>query len=376
MLLGSSGKTQAKPWVEQAEALAHWTHERLLVRNDAILSFLPAKQQQPGRIATVESKAVTEELLVRHFNATAPKHLIGLATVGGDGTSRCLLIDFARRGEDEAPAPGLRFQACLYYAERIRLSGMTPVIEDADGEGGYRLWVFLDFPCDASAVQAYGEKLTSDYADQQLPSAPLIAPGPEAGAWIRLPGLHPTTGTRSKLWAGGGNWLEGEAAVDALLNAPVSPWANLRDNVPKPKAESPGIEPPLPQDETDDAEEADQTAVDAGELSLAEDLPDNAAAQPVQPQAPTQPDWVPTPPQHAPPRRSDPHADPADVLADVAKRTGMKPSEVERRLYAWFHEQDDVIQALVLELIPQSIRPDTAQMLLERMAKASRESAA
>ena len=56
---------------------------------------------------------------------------------------------------------------------------------------------------------------------------------------------------------------------------------------------------------------------------------------------------------------------PAD---EVFSRFGMSRAEALERLLAWVAESDDVVQAAVLGSLPESIAPDIARLVLEKMA--------
>lgn len=53
----------------------------------------------------------------------------------------------------------------------------------------------------------------------------------------------------------------------------------------------------------------------------------------------------------------------------AAQRYGMSQIELASRVYQWFSQQDESVQAAILDLLPRGIRSDVARLLLERMAK-------
>lgn len=56
------------------------------------------------------------------------------------------------------------------------------------------------------------------------------------------------------------------------------------------------------------------------------------------------------------------------VVQGVAQRTGLRESEVQRRVFEWFGQQDEVIQAVVLGQIPKALRPSVAKLLADKLA--------
>lgn len=66
--------------------------------------------------------------------------------------------------------------------------------------------------------------------------------------------------------------------------------------------------------------------------------------------------------------------DPADRFARHATEVGMQPRDAANRLMDWFCEQNDTIQRGVLGLLPPSVAPDIARLVLERMASEEKAS--
>ena len=57
-----------------------------------------------------------------------------------------------------------------------------------------------------------------------------------------------------------------------------------------------------------------------------------------------------------------------DAIEQVADRYGMSQIELASRLYRWFGDQDEAIQATILDLFPGSVAPDVARLVLKKMA--------
>ncbi len=57
------------------------------------------------------------------------------------------------------------------------------------------------------------------------------------------------------------------------------------------------------------------------------------------------------------------------VIETVGERYGMTQIELASRLYLWLAEQDEVVQASVLGILPESVAADVAKLVLARMAE-------
>lgn len=52
----------------------------------------------------------------------------------------------------------------------------------------------------------------------------------------------------------------------------------------------------------------------------------------------------------------------------LSQRFGMSQIELASRIYNWFGTQDEVLQAAVLKLLPESMEPDILRLALQRLA--------
>lgn len=57
------------------------------------------------------------------------------------------------------------------------------------------------------------------------------------------------------------------------------------------------------------------------------------------------------------------------ILNTLADTTGLGKGDIVRRLLQWLQSQDDVVRSAALGTLPESLRPDLARLLLERMAR-------
>jgi len=61
--------------------------------------------------------------------------------------------------------------------------------------------------------------------------------------------------------------------------------------------------------------------------------------------------------------------DSKQAIDDVCDRYGMSQIEMASRLYMWFADQDEVLQAAVLGILPKEVEVAVAKMVLERVAE-------
>lgn len=203
-------------WAAHAGDLAAWAQARLTNRTDAWGAYTAA-----GGQVTVRG-ALTPALLARHFRGGARADLVGLHTAGPDNTSLggAVDIDYHGAGGND---PEANRAAALHWFVRMADYGLTPLLYESNGRGGYHLRQLLARPADAGAVFHFLRRLTADHRDLGLAAAPERFPKqPDVrrcakglGNWLRLPGRHHSRPFWSRVWAG--RWLEGEAAVAHLL---------------------------------------------------------------------------------------------------------------------------------------------------------------
>ncbi|MFA7238239.1 MAG: hypothetical protein WC058_15370 [Phycisphaeraceae bacterium] len=57
------------------------------------------------------------------------------------------------------------------------------------------------------------------------------------------------------------------------------------------------------------------------------------------------------------------------AIDEACRRYGMTQIEMASRIYRWFAEQEETIQASILEILPGSLAVDVARLALERIAQ-------
>lgn len=235
-------------WKARSQELADWAMERLVNRKDVWgqYSLLPPHEAlEQGRsykamtlpIASMRGEdMVTLDKLARHF-ASRRQHrpqLIGLHAESKEGKSRWLAIDIDNHDLEAVGAPERarrNLAGALEWWRLLAERGYDPLLFDSSGKGGYHLWVLLAEPAPTAHVWAMVKALATTWEHHHLEEEPEIFPKqPKPGslnAWFRLPGMHHTQPHYSRLWSGeewlSDPWLEGHAAIDAMLQAIPGP---------------------------------------------------------------------------------------------------------------------------------------------------------
>jgi hypothetical protein len=248
-------------WKERSRELADWAMERLVNRRDvwgqyALLS--PEQARESGRTYKAMTLPVPEmrgedrvtlDKLARHF-ASRPLHrpqLIGLHAESQEGTSRWLGIDIDNHDLDAVGADvraRRNLAGALAWWRAFGERGYDPLLFDSSGRGGYHLWVLFAEPAPTAAVFDLVKTVASTWEANQLEEEPEVFPKqPRPGslnAWFRLPGMHHTQPHYSRLWSGeewlSDPWLEGHAAIDAMLQVIPGPPPPAPAGAPSPSA--------------------------------------------------------------------------------------------------------------------------------------------
>ncbi|MFN9531396.1 MAG: hypothetical protein ACK575_08110 [Cyanobacteriota bacterium] len=248
-------------WKARSSELADWAMERLVNRKDVWGQYsllAPHEAREQGRsykamtlpIASMRGQdMVTLDKLTRHF-ASRRQHrpqLIGLHAESKEGTSRWLAIDIDNHDLEAVGAAERarrNLAGALEWWRQLAERGYDPLLFDSSGKGGYHLWVLLAEPAPTAHVWGMVKAIATSWERHQLEEEPEIFPKqPKPGslnAWFRLPGMHHTQPHYSRLWSGedwlSEPWLEGHAAIDAMLQAIPGP--------PPPVPEGEGTEAP------------------------------------------------------------------------------------------------------------------------------------
>ena len=259
--MAASEEIIGQEWKERSRELADWAMERLVNRRDvwgqyALLS--PEQARESGRTYKAMTLPVPEmrgedrvtlDKLARHF-ASRRLHrpqLIGLHAESQEGTSRWLGIDIDNHDLDAVGADArasCNLAGALSWWRAFWERGYDPLLFDSSGRGGYHLWVLFAEPAPTAAVFDLVKAVASTWEANQLEEEPEVFPKqPRPGslnAWFRLPGMHHTQPHYSRLWSGeewlSDPWLEGHAAIDAMLQVIPGPPPPAPAGAPSPSA--------------------------------------------------------------------------------------------------------------------------------------------
>ena len=259
--MAASEEIIGQEWKERSRELADWAMEHLVNRRDvwgqyALLS--PEQARESGRTYKAMTLPVPEmrgedrvtlDKLARHF-ASRRLHrpqLIGLHAESQEGTSRWLGIDIDNHDLDAVGADvraRRNLAGALAWWRAFGERGYDPLLFDSSGRGGYHLWVLFAEPAPTAAVFDLVKAVASTWEANQLEEEPEVFPKqPRPGslnAWFRLPGMHHTQPHYSRLWSGeewlSDPWLEGHAAIDAMLQVIPGPPPPAPAGAPSPSA--------------------------------------------------------------------------------------------------------------------------------------------
>jgi hypothetical protein len=251
-LTGAAG--QAAIWAARADELALWAQARLVNRLDAWGAYTPPERRgreyvrRDGTTAKVPVNytakgRLTPGLLARHFRGARHEHIIGLHTTSPDNSCRWGAVDIDRHG-DSGNDPAANLAAAVAWHDRLRGLGLSPLLSDSNGAGGFHLLTVFREPVPTARVFALMRWLVADYSAHGLtappecfPKQPHLPPG-GYGNWLRLPGRHHTREHWSAVWDGA-RWLSGADAVAYLLTFRGDPPALV-----PPEAAAPPPPPP------------------------------------------------------------------------------------------------------------------------------------
>ena len=141
---------------------------------------------------------------------------IGLCTTSADNRSREVSWDIDNHGDDASQAETNR-QLSMRLLSRLQSLGFSPLLENSDGQGGYRIRVMFREKVPTADSYALGMWIAEGTEIESFPKQPHIYAG-GVGNWVRAPGPHHTRNWHSEFYDGT-QWLSGEAAIEHYLNA-------------------------------------------------------------------------------------------------------------------------------------------------------------
>jgi hypothetical protein len=201
-------------------------------RDDTWVQYLPVHARSEDALAFVAPPPklrarvkLNHDFLVRHYQGRRVQNIMGLPSTDHQGKSRWLAIVISNRETNSPSEPAWR-AAAAWHGALIHM-GLVPLLLDSGGQEEYQLLLLLDHEIDSSIAGAFGRWCVRGYEECGLSTAPIVLPSgrplavADAATWLRLPGRHHTSRHWTRVWQDG-MWLEGEAAVGAIVAAPLN----------------------------------------------------------------------------------------------------------------------------------------------------------
>jgi hypothetical protein len=238
-------QNEEQAWRENAGGLVDWAQRFLVNRSDAHGAYRPLEQRTDDKAAFTAHSPVTSEQLKQHFESGRSSNranLVGLHSTSRENKCRWLVLDF----DNHDRKPGLNEankQAAQKLFARLRGMGLQPLLVSSGSKGGYHIWLVFGQPVDSKAVYGLAKKLVANWRKLGLASEPEtfpkqaeLKPG-EYGNFVRLPGIHHTRPTFSKVYDGE-KWLKGQEAIDHLVNTTPNDFPTEPQTDPAEKLEA------------------------------------------------------------------------------------------------------------------------------------------
>ncbi len=246
--MGTEQEIIGEEWAQRASDLADWAMEKLVNRKDVWGQYsvlTPAERRRSGKTykamtLPIKDKRgpdmVTLDKLTRHFSSRHLRkpQIVGLHAKSQESTSKWFAIDIDLHDEDAVGAEDharRNLNGALTWVRQLQLAGYDPMLFNSNGYGGFHIWVLLAEAAPTEAVFAYVKSIVSEWESVGLEEEPETFPkkvkDDSIGSWFRLPGLHHSREIYSSLWSGDewldDPWLEGHAAIDAMLEIMPGP---------------------------------------------------------------------------------------------------------------------------------------------------------
>lgn len=221
------------PWQTRANDLATFVWKNMVNRTDRHGRYV--------RVGPRNSGSLSIGNIIRHFRGES---VIGLNSTSPGNTCRWLAFDFDNHEENPAVAEE-NFAAASAMMNRLTEHGIRALLEDSDGQGGYHIWALFSMPVPAHDAFRL-VKWISEGEHEAFPKQPQLS-GKGVGNWLRLPGRHHKRSHYSRFW-GGGEWLDDDESIEALLHAPLNDPAVL-SSAPVEETALPNLQEHEPPDE-------------------------------------------------------------------------------------------------------------------------------
>lgn len=224
----------ASEWASHAAQLAIWAQTRLVNRGDVWGRFgADGASFTAPRVEDRCTQFLSKLDLHLHFNGT---QIVGLHAIANDSTSKWFAFDIDAHN-DQADC-NANFAVAMRLLDAVNSAGLKAIVEDSNGRGGFHIWVVLDGPIPSELAYRLARLLRTE-ADaagiEAFPKQQSVSSSRPFGNFLRVPGKHHKA--RPPHWsriydAVRGTWLEGSAAIEALLNSPVNATSGLDLIVP------------------------------------------------------------------------------------------------------------------------------------------------
>ncbi len=222
----------ARIWSDSADALADWSLSRIFVRRDVF-----GKTGKDGKRITGHDP-VTRDLLIRHYQGSEN---IGAHLISPDNLCLCLIADVD--AHDDKADHETNWQCVNLIADTLGKYDLNPLICDSNGNGGYHVREFFKKPVASNVVAWLASTIRARLKATGLPDVEIFPKQDEVsiqtpyGNWVRLPGKHHKREHYTRILIKG-DWLDGEAAIKALIRVAGDTPAKLLSefNAQQPKS--------------------------------------------------------------------------------------------------------------------------------------------
>jgi hypothetical protein len=217
------GPKMARAWARWAVQLAVWTMQNLVVRTDR---YGGQYLDPEGVIQRTTPHELTRRLIERHFAAgvgARTEDIIGLHNTGLDKTCGWAAVDVDRHYESIDPVANRRY-AKRVLRRALRAGFAALLVDSSGGTGGFHVFILFAEPVPVAEAFRLVRYLARGHGRFGLPKPPDLFPrsrepgGLGLGCWLRLFGRHHKRPVWARIWCPERRrWLEGEAAVKAIL---------------------------------------------------------------------------------------------------------------------------------------------------------------
>jgi hypothetical protein len=167
---GVNPRSVADAWRRHAAELAAWTWKNLVNRDDCSGQYIEVGRRKDADLNSYTDKArLTPAKLQSHYRGASTGHIRGLHSTSTANTSRWGAVDVDRHGEEGNP--GKNMAAALAWSDRAKALGLSVLLIDSNGRGGYHPLILFDRPIPTERVYAFLSLRLPEVADARLERA-------------------------------------------------------------------------------------------------------------------------------------------------------------------------------------------------------------